>query len=311
MSEESRRRPTALITGASGYIGGKLTMRLISCGWSVHTVVRPSSRINEATASSASRLVYDGTLGSLLGPVAQIGPDVAFHIASDFQQDQSVETSDRLVLSNIVFPLHLVEAMLASGCTKLVNTSTFWQHYEGREYLPVDLYAATKQAAEDLLLYYHDARQLSCVTLTLFDTYGPRDPRRKLINIITDAMANGAQLDLSPGDQIIDLTHVEDVVDAFCAAAKAMENRQDPVWEKAFVSGERVTVKTLVELIAASSSAPLNVKFGARPYKPREIMVPIQPAASPILGAWTPRRKLEEELRALVSEPIERRTSAG
>jgi nucleoside-diphosphate-sugar epimerase len=175
----------------------------------------------------------------------------------------------------------------------------------------VDLYAASKQAAEDLLLCFHEVNRLSCATLTLFETYGPADPRRKLLSLLLEAAGGNMPLGLSPGEQILDLTHVDDVVDAFCVAAEAMLQAPEPVWEKAFVSGERMTVRDLVGLLKSTLAVPLDVEFGARPYRPREIMAPIAPAPSRVLSGWTPRRRLLTELPALAHDVAERRKHAS
>ena len=42
-SPEGRRR--ALLTGATGFLGGPLARRLVEEGWDVHVIVRPGSRI--------------------------------------------------------------------------------------------------------------------------------------------------------------------------------------------------------------------------------------------------------------------------
>ena len=68
--------------------------------------------------------------------------------------------------SNITFGTQLVEAMVANGCYQFVNTGTSWQHYENDEYNPVNLYAATKQAFEDILRYYVETSALRVITLT-------------------------------------------------------------------------------------------------------------------------------------------------
>ena len=63
------------------------------------------------------------------------------------------------------------------GVKILVNTGTSWQHYENKDYSPVNLYAATKQSFEAILQYYVEVASLKAITLKLFETYGLDDPR--------------------------------------------------------------------------------------------------------------------------------------
>ena len=287
---------TALVTGASGYVGGFLAKRLAEAGWAVHAVVRPSSPTGEALGACAARPVYDGSYASLAAALAAARPDAVFHLAAEYHLGATPEAAERLVASNVLFTVQLAEAMLAAGSSRLVHAGTFWQHYGQGAYCPVDLYGATKQAAEDLLLAYREARGLSCVTLTLFDNYGPADPRPKLLNLLIGAALSGEELGVSPGDQLLDLCHVEDVADAFLAAGEYLLRADGPVWEKGFVGGERMTVKALVERVGSALDLPVRARFGARPYHPREIMVPIEPVPSPALAGWSRRRSLVEAL---------------
>ena len=287
---------SALVTGASGYVGGFLARRLAEAGWAVHAVVRPSSAAGGALEACAARHVYDGSYASLAAALKAARPDAVFHLAAEYHLGDSPEAAERLVASNVLFTVQLAEAMLAAGSSRLVYAGTFWQHYGQAAYCPVDLYGATKQAAEDLLLAYREGRGLSCVTLTLFDNYGPADPRPKLLNLLIGAALSGEELGVSPGDQLLDLSHVEDVAEAFMAAGDYLLEGGGPAWEKGFVGGERMTVKGLVELVGSTLDTPLRARFGARPYHPREIMVPIEPAPSPALTGWSRRRSLAETL---------------
>jgi nucleoside-diphosphate-sugar epimerase len=226
---------------------------------------------------------------------------VVFHLASAPQRAVDAAESERLLTANVLFPTHLVEAMLATGSNRLVNTGTFWQHYATERYRPVDFYAATKQAFEDLLAYYHDAFALSCVTLKLYETYGPADPRPKLINLLIDAGLKGSPLDLSPGEQILDLTHVDDVAAAFVAAARHTLSSEISIFEAALVSGQRMSLKALVSLVGEQFGEGLQVSFGARTYRPREVMQPISASPSPALGHWAAGRRLREALPEMIA----------
>ena len=58
------------------------------------------------------------------------------------------------------------------------------------------------------------------VTLKFFDTYGPADRRPKLLNLLLAAAATQVPLAVSPGQQMIDLVHVDDAVGACLAVAR-------------------------------------------------------------------------------------------
>lgn len=118
--------------------------------------------------------------------VENINPDIVIHIASLTSVTHDYSTIENLLRSNIEFPTKLLEAMEVAGVKKFINTGTTWQNYNSADYEPVNLYAATKQAFEDILKYYIFAKGFSSITLRLFDTYGPNDTRKNLYHYLID-----------------------------------------------------------------------------------------------------------------------------
>lgn len=289
---------TALITGVTGYLGGRLARRLLAEGWAVHALLRESSASPELDGLQVH--YHDGSVGGLTEIVRAAAPDVVFHLASLYLADHRPDQVDDLIASNVRLPAQLAEAMTAAGATRLIDTGTAWQHFQTPHYHPVNLYAATKQAAQDLLLYYHSARGLSVVTLKLFDTYGAGDTRRKLIQLLVDAASSGEELGMSPGEQVVDLSHVDDVVEAFGVAAQRLLEAPEALHESYFVTGERMTVRDLVPVVEKAIGRPVKASFGARPYRPREVMMPVD-AGSQLLPDWKRRRSLSETLVSLES----------
>jgi len=68
-----------------------------------------------------------------------------------------------------------------------------------------------------------NATPLRAVTLKLFDTYGPNDPRNNLSSLLRSAADARVPLAISPGEQLMDLVFVDDVVDAYLAAVRRLQ----------------------------------------------------------------------------------------
>lgn len=294
--------PSALITGAGGFIGGALARRLVKDGWRVELLVRSGSGIAEDLMHECTVHRVDAATSSILRAVEAAQPDLLFHLASLYLAEHTSKDIDRLIASNVLLTCQLAEAITGLrpiGQRRMVVAGTAWQHFRGPAYVPVNLYAATKQAGDDLLFYYTDTCALSLVRLKLFDTYGAGDTRRKLVQLLVDAALSGQSLGMSPGEQIMDITHVDDVVSAFIAAgARLLESSAD-LNEEFFVSGERFRVRDLVPLVEESTGRRLDVNFGERAYRAREVMEPIVPPAAKLLPGWRPRRRLAEAVATL------------
>jgi nucleoside-diphosphate-sugar epimerase len=266
----------ALITGASGFIGSRLTRRLIAEGWEVAAILRASSDVSELNGLKEKLTIYriGEEYNQLSRIIAEFRPTHVYHTAARTFHDYKASQVNELLNANVRFGLELVEAMLAVGVRNLINTGTSWQHYEGADYSPVNLYAATKQAFESLLQYYIEARGLRVITLKLFDTFGENDPRPKLLNLLASAARTGIPLQLSAGDQVLDLVWVEDVIRAYMIAASLFNKEHGFHASYGLSGGNRMTLKQFLQLYNEATGEPALVSLGARPYREREVMVP-------------------------------------
>jgi nucleoside-diphosphate-sugar epimerase len=292
---------TALITGVSGYLGGHVARRMLADGWRVVALVRPGSQLTDDLDRQVARASYDGTLSSIQAAFASASVDVVVHLASAVVANHCADQLDPILDANVRLPTQLLEAMRAGSCKRFVNTGTFWQYYNSDNYTPVNLYAAAKQAFEDLALAYVENDGLVFHTLVLFDTYGADDPRRKIMQLLINAIDAPTPLALSPGDQVLDLSHVDDIADAFASAVQRILTDNPGSWKKWRISGTRLPLKQLVELVAQVATMPPNVALGALPYRDREIMIPID-RAIPVLPDWAPRYELVDYIRHMVVE---------
>jgi nucleoside-diphosphate-sugar epimerase len=284
------RRPVALVTGATGFIGTHLTARLEAEGFDVHAIVPVDGRPNSARVTTHT---LDGTTDRVIAIVSGVAPDVVFHLASLFVAEHETAQVTPLVEANVLFGTQVLEAMAISGVERFVNTSTAWQHYGDAEYDPTSLYAATKQAFEDVLAFYVPAKGMRAVTLELYDTYGPDDPRPKLFAALRSAVADGRELAISPGEQMIDLVYIDDVVDAFLGAGEQTAVQQAGTHERyAVATGSPQSLRDIVTLWSSVTDCALRVKWGGRPYRAREMMAP--PTRGVPLPGWSAKVALPE-----------------
>ncbi len=265
----------ALMTGMTGFVGSRLARHLIAEGWVLHGIVRGGSSLAavEAILPHLTQHTHDGSMAGMEAIMQRVKPTVVFHLASLFLAQHQAADVTPLINSNLLFASQLADAMARQGVRYLVNTGTFWQHYENRSCEPVNLYAATKQAFEAILAYYVATDALRVITLKLSDTYGPQDPRKKLLHLLMHLASEGAPLAMSPGEQEIDMVHIDDVVRAFGIAADRLLSGVGQGHECfALSSGAPLSLKALVHLFEQAAGRRLPIQWGERPYRPREVM---------------------------------------
>ncbi|WP_124950164.1 NAD-dependent epimerase/dehydratase family protein [Sulfuriferula thiophila] len=280
----------ALVTGGTGFVGSNLIRRLVSEGWETHVIVRQGSDLSmfSGVEQAIQVHVHDGSTEQLIEIVKLASPQVVFHLASLFLAQHTPQDVEPLIHSNLLFSTQLVEAMSVNGVRHLINTGTSWQHYENKDYSPVCLYAATKQAFEAVLTYYTGVSSLTAISLKLSDTYGPNDPRAKLFTLLRTTTRTGETLLMSPGEQMIDLVYIDDVLDAYLLGAERLLQGKVIQHEiYAVTSGKPIKLRDLVESYGQIINQSLAVEWGARAYRPREIMLPWNKGQ--VVPGWAPK----------------------
>jgi nucleoside-diphosphate-sugar epimerase len=282
----------AIVTGATGFVGRRLAERLVADGWEVVAVVRD---VTAALPCEARPWPTGGDESIEL--FAQVRPEVCFHLATRFQSAHQPADVVALVDGNVTLAALVGEGASSIADCEVVYTSSYWQHYEGSGYSPTTLYAAMKQAGEDVLRYYSDCEALSVTNVTLFNTYGPGEPPNRITSALVRSAIDQTPVDLSPGEQLVDLLHVDDVVDALTVIGAGRRD-DDRRWRGVSVgSGAPITLRDLADAVGAVVGRRPPVRFGGRPYRPREMFSPW--ATDPPLGGWQPRITLAEGLRTL------------
>lgn len=292
-------RRVALITGITGFIGAHLARRLLEDGWEVHAISRHGSKLPGLLTDKVLTLhLYDGRTETLVQCLHMVKPNIVFHLASLFLSQHESSDIELLIDSNVLFGNQLLEAMRVNGVRNIINTGTSWQHYENRDYNPVCLYAATKQAFEVLLEYYVEACGFKAITLKLFDTYGPNDSRPKLFFLLRKAFLENTVLNMSEGEQLIDLVYIDDVINAYLIAARRVINNSVFTKESYAVSSlNPTTLRKIVELYQNIFNRKIRINWGGRPYRDREVMKTWTSGVG--IEGWVAKTSLVEGMRIL------------
>jgi nucleoside-diphosphate-sugar epimerase len=213
-----------LVTGATGFIGRHLVRGLTAAGNRLIVVVRESSQVEMCEFDTDVQVVvHGGKPGIFQEAMGQHSVCGVIHLASEYVKDDNPASISSLVESNISFGAQVADAASRAGARWFLNVGTTWQHFRGQEGDAANFYAATKNSFEQILNYYQASRDLVSVNVYLSDTYGPGDRRGKILNTWRDAALDGRVVKMSPGQQKLNLLHVDDV----CSALLLLVERFD------------------------------------------------------------------------------------
>jgi nucleoside-diphosphate-sugar epimerase len=238
--------------------------------------------------------------------VREADPDVIAHLAALYIGEHQPDDVEDLVKSNLLFPVQLAEAMSVNKVQKMINVGTSWQHFEDAEFNPVNLYAATKQAYRALLRYYVETSGIRVIHLELFDTYGPDDRRGKLFSLLDSVKKSGDRIAMSPGEQRLDPVYIDDVINAFMVALELLNteafgtsHRQETY---SVCTGAPISLIELVNVYEDVVGQSLDIEWGGREYRAREVMQPWSLGGT--LPGWAPRISLVDGIRRTLQDDV-------
>ncbi|MBX4197920.1 NAD(P)-dependent oxidoreductase [Candidatus Parcubacteria bacterium] len=289
-----------LVTGATGFIGSHLIKRLVTDNHSVHVLVRPSTNTDTLKKENVTLHVFNDSVTDLISHMQTEHFDGVIHLASLFLAQHKSEDIKNLIDSNVYFSTAVLEASVKSSIPWFINTGTFWQHYNDAEYSPVNLYAATKQAFEDIAKYYTETSALNFVTIKLSDTFGPNDTRSKIFNLWLKISKSKEPLDMSPGEQILDMSFVDNVIEGYATMIELLnKDSEKKLKGKSFAitSNERMSLKKLAELFEQTTGFKLNINWSKKDYRPREVMIPWSKGQK--IPGWKPLVSIKEGIKKL------------
>ena len=143
---------------------------------------------------------------------------------------------------------------------------------------------------------FHALYGLDVVVLRVFMVYGPgQKDLRKLVPYVIQSLLRGETPKMSSGLRPVDWIYVDDVVDAFVAAA-ARNAGGGEVLEVG--SGQLVTVRDLVEQVAPLVRPDAQLRFDSGNDRPMEQVRRAQIQRTTEVLDWHPRVPLAEGLQA-------------
>jgi dihydroflavonol-4-reductase len=209
----------ALITGASGFIGGHLTEALLADGWRVRCLVRRESNTRWLPADRIQLAYGDVTEPATLADAVR-GVDTVFHMAAITSARERVEYAR----VNAGGTRAVIDAMQAVAPDAMIvyasSQSAAGPSRDGRPITendpprPIGPYGDSKLAAEQLVI----GSPLRHVIVRPPATYGPRDVDILFAFRLASA---GIAVRVSSRGQKLSMVHVRDLVAGMLAAASS------------------------------------------------------------------------------------------
>jgi UDP-glucose 4-epimerase len=218
---------TVLVTGGAGAIGGNLVRRLNDLGTNEIIILDNLSSSSEWNVPRGPKIRF--ICGDILDDeklkfVFKARPDIVFHLAAHFANQNSIDNPETDLMVNGMGILKVLEFAHLTAVSRFVYASSGCGVYGLESVVPyreddvsISLhspYQVTKLLGELYTNYYHNLYDLPIVNTRFFNSYGPGEVPGRYRNAMT-----GKVLPITgDGTETRDWTYVADIVNGLLAA---------------------------------------------------------------------------------------------
>jgi 3-dehydroquinate synthase len=245
----------------------------------------------------------------LTGMLGDFQPHWIFHLASGLRDDPP----DHLFRTNVEGTINLIEAVRESGMEipRLVLGSTGFLYgrvrpeqlpiREDSACTPIDLYGASKLAAEHASRILSSRYEIPTLWARIFNLVGPGQDERHLCGRLTSQTAAIAAGVIPPIIEVEPLTSSRDFLDVR-DAAQALEllaTKGSPGWIYNVASGIEARVDQVFDAIVRHAGLDGKVEIDLRPPRPADIPRYVADVGRLLSLGFTPAYSLDQSLRDL------------
>lgn len=259
--------PKVLITGGLGFIGSTLAIAEVGLGSRVTVVdaLLPDyggNRFNVKEIEKEIEIEIGDVRDGILMEKLVKGKDVIYSLAGTLSHVDSMRDPFTDLEVNCVSQLTLLEAcrqyspnakILFAGTRNQYGRAKYLPVDETHPMEPVDVNGINNIAAEWYYRLYHNIHGLWTCSLRLTNTFGPRHQmrhsRQGVLNWFIRQLMDGELVKLyGSGDQVRDISYVDDVVGAFVAAARTPRSNGEVL----NLGGKAVSLREFVRRVIES-----------------------------------------------------------
>jgi len=305
-----------LITGCAGFAGSHLAECLLGKDEEVIGLRAPDDACANLQHIKERLKIVSADLreiGRVREVIESLKPQRIYHLAAFSSPAQSFEDPERTYHVNFMGTLNLLSAWLRMGmdCRFLLVSSAEVYGIVPREKLPlreemelrpVNPYAGSKAAAENLALQFFRSYGLPIVLVRPFNHTGPRQSSRFVCSNLARQVAE-IELGLRPPTVVAgnldagrDFTDVRDIVRGYFDLLE--HGAPGEVYQ--LCSGHSVSIKSVLGVLTSFASKPIQAlvdKPSLRKHDAAETWGDYSKAKLAV--GWEPRRELTDTLREL------------
>jgi len=229
------KNKTVLITGGAGAIGSNLTRVIAQAEAKCVIVLDDLSSAYEWNIPALANVMFvkgDVSDDVVLKRVFFEKPELVFHLAALFANQNSVDYPEKDIMTNGLGTLKLLQYATMTGVARFIYASSGCSIYGSSAPLPLKEdfmsmnlstpYQITKMLGELYCNFFYNHYNLPVIKTRFFNSYGPGEVSGQYRNVIPNFIywaKRGEALPITgTGEETRDFTYIEDLIDGLLRA---------------------------------------------------------------------------------------------
>ena len=278
-----------LLTGATGFIGSALVKNL-SHNNKIYVILRKKKKIK---ISNKINKIFFANYSELDKKIKKIKVDIIIHCATHYVKSHKTDDLEKLSNSNILLGNILLDNLEKMRVKKFINFTTVWENYDGKQNNFFNLYSVYKKAFNHLISYYDRIlKNVKFYNLTISDTFGEQDKRKKIINILKTNYKKNLTTKIVSKNLFLNLLNVEDIINA----VKIILNNKSKPGSYLLKNSKNYSISEIVNKINKKMSKEIKVAWLSKKIIKEKIY------KQPKLQNWFPKESKLKNLLEIITK---------
>ena len=265
-----------LILGGNGYIGSKITRRLLEDGHTVVCTKRVTSDLSRLSDLQEKIRWIPSSVDGVKSAMQYIKFDYVLNMACNYGKNHILY--DEVIDANIEFPLDVLNVAVNDGIKNYITIGTG---------LPdeLNMYSFSKKMFSEFGRFYAEKHNISFCSILLEMFYGADEPDNRFLPSVISKMIAGNPVDTTTGTQHRDIICADDIVKAILLI---IDSNLDGYHEIPVGTGVAPTISEIVDYIWNETGRKSVVNKGTIPMRDNEPDCLADTTILKSMGEWNP-----------------------
>ena len=207
-----------LITGSTGFVGSNILNQLLKKNIHIYDVLREKNKnkriIHKLKSKKNYHPIFYKKFNELETKIKNIKIDTVINCATYYSNKNDLKTIQNLIQTNIIFCSIILE-IVKNKITKFINFGSMMEYSNSNDFSPQNFYAITKYSFQKIEEFYKtNNKKIKFYDLKLYETYGNKDRRKKIIPIIINNYLKNKYIKIVSRNLKMNFVNVESITNA-------------------------------------------------------------------------------------------------